>query len=838
MELLNFTGTRYLERADSRPTFGGTAASEIGKTGSIALIQFGGQNYTVQIGLDGKFSWTSPVDVPDGEYSLSIIIKDRAGNQSAPILRTAIIDTTPPEAPTLLSLYDDQGEKKAFLPGDTTDDKTPTLTGLAQKGSTVFLKNGDEIIGSVVADKVTGEWVITPAIELNDGINNLTLSTQEVFDGKTRVSAESPLIINVAPDGDNGGELPPNIVTINYAIDNQGVNTGVISSGALTDDDTPELRGAVSASSNVVVYYRLAGNDVWAGSAVATIEGQNWRWTPPSALASGSYEFQASTGDFSSAPFILQIASPQDLIAKTTVDYAIDNVGVNTGLLTDGAWTDDANPELHGRGEANSTVWLYYRNDAGAWSALASVKVGADGNWIYTTERLLRGEYEFKVLPTNDSDIETTSLHVKVIAEGNNVPEILYADDNVGGYRGPIFSGEKTDDKTPVIVGKAEAHSIIFIEYQTVGGQWQSGYSAQADSSGVWRIKDIPDLAAGHYLFRAKSSDSNGYSNDFGLEVLRNDETSTIIEDFNRFKGHNVESGTIFNIGRITSGDDSVLRVSGTNLNVDSTNTYYTIDLNYEALSVSMILYDYIGSGRNQASILVFDAKDRLLERRYIDISQNAYNDIFIQPVVPLTRIVIYSGKQAIRSIDNIKVESNGEINPNATWLNDKSNEDNSNINSTLHMIDVNDEDSSYKLTRTQSDKTADNNIITTQTDTLTLFGKDQLIDLTVDNAKFEQVKIIDLTGKGDNALKLDLNALLQHGEKDLFIEDGKTQLIVKGDAGDVVKLKDILPEGSDISEWQHQEGTVTVAGVEYQVYSHGDDAELLVQQGVKTELI
>jgi len=124
------------------------------------------------------------------------------------------------------------------------------------------------------------------------------------------------------------------------------------------------------------------------------------------------------------------------------------------------------------------------------------------------------------------------------------------------------------------------------------------------------------------------------------------------------------------------------------------------------------------------------------------------------------------------------------------------------------------------------------------QIDTLQLTDSGQLLDLTAQNSSIESIEIIDITGSGDNILKLDLNALLQHGEKDLFIEDGKTQLLVKGNEGDVVQLKDILPEGSDISEWQHQDGTVTVAGVEYNVYSHGDDAELLVQQGVKTELV
>ena len=121
--------------------------------------------------------------------------------------------------------------------------------------------------------------------------------------------------------------------------------------------------------------------------------------------------------------------------------------------------------------------------------------------------------------------------------------------------------------------------------------------------------------------------------------------------------------------------------------------------------------------------------------------------------------------------------------------------------------------------------------------DTLEITGKDQLIDLSALRSKIDSIEIFDITGASNNILKLDLNALLQHGEKELFIKDGKTQLMVKGNEGDVVQLKDILPAGSDLSEWQHQEGTVTVAGVEYQVYRH-DDAELLVQQGVKTELV
>jgi len=124
------------------------------------------------------------------------------------------------------------------------------------------------------------------------------------------------------------------------------------------------------------------------------------------------------------------------------------------------------------------------------------------------------------------------------------------------------------------------------------------------------------------------------------------------------------------------------------------------------------------------------------------------------------------------------------------------------------------------------------------QTDELYLTGHDQVLDLSAHSSDIQSVEVFDISGDGDNTLVVDINSLLQHGEKNLFIDDGKTQLLVRGDAGDTVQLKDILPEGSDVSEWVHQDGTVTVAGVEYNVYSHGDDAELLIQQGVKTELV
>ncbi|QDY43026.1 hypothetical protein D8B20_14575 [Candidatus Pantoea soli] len=121
--------------------------------------------------------------------------------------------------------------------------------------------------------------------------------------------------------------------------------------------------------------------------------------------------------------------------------------------------------------------------------------------------------------------------------------------------------------------------------------------------------------------------------------------------------------------------------------------------------------------------------------------------------------------------------------------------------------------------------------------DTLYIEGANQLLDLSLTGDKVKSVEIFDITGSGDNTLRIDAESLLAHGAKDVFIEDGKTQLMVNGNEGDVVQLADILPEGEALSGWTQEAGTVTVAGVAYNVYSNGE-AELLVQEGVKTELV
>ncbi|SHI48019.1 FG-GAP repeat-containing protein [Aureimonas altamirensis DSM 21988] len=109
--------------------------------------------------------------------------------------------------------------------------------------------------------------------------------------------------------------------------------------------------------------------------------------------------------------------------------------------------------------------------------------------------------------------------------------------------------------------------------------------------------------------------------------------------------------------------------------------------------------------------------------------------------------------------------------------------------------------------------------------DTLTLDGAGLTLDLTqVSNAsaslpngssRITSVERVDLTGTGNNTLKLSLNDVLDMSEANLFATTGRHQLMVTGDAGDTVQL-------AGTSSWT-KSGTVDYAGGTYDAWNHNN---------------
>lgn len=123
--------------------------------------------------------------------------------------------------------------------------------------------------------------------------------------------------------------------------------------------------------------------------------------------------------------------------------------------------------------------------------------------------------------------------------------------------------------------------------------------------------------------------------------------------------------------------------------------------------------------------------------------------------------------------------------------------------------------------------------------DTLLLDGADIMFDLSLlSSAALQDIEKIDLTGSGNNALKLSLADMLQgFDDSNVFNSSNTTsglaakvtrnQLMVDGDAGDKVVL-------TDLASWTAAGTNVVANGETYVVYNHNTSAQqLLIDQGI-----
>jgi len=787
MELFDFKEAKYLERDTNTPTFTGKVESEIGKGGQIE-ITLGDKRYYVDINpTDGSWSWTPPEALADGAYNIAFQSIDKAGNTSRSSLHTLVVDTTPPVAPTLLNLYDDQGAiTGSFDAGKMTDDRRPTLTGIAEKGTVVYLKEGNTVIGSAKADEKTGLWTLEPTVDLADGRHNLTLVAAETFADKLREGKPSDeFSIIIGKDGDVPSD-PGGVAKIIEAIDNAGSLTGSLKSGGITDDTTPELRGSAPEGSVVRIQYRNDKGE-WIDGGNAVMNGTSWSWTPDPALGAGNWEFRANAGSGWTDEFKLDI----DLApaAKTEITHAYDDFGPFTGMLGNGAITDDRTPNLHGRAESNSLVYIHYRNVLGAWELLDSVTAGADGRWEYETDRLSPGTYEFQAGTSGTRDTNGKPFGLQIVAAGTFIPVIESAWD-VQGFTGDIKNGASTDDTTPTLNGVAEANSTIILEYSLKNSSTNFSVTVQADNTGHWSFTP-PELKKGEWSFTPKSINGETSPHSFIINIAN----EVIRENFYDFKTIPSNSGLkldqIFDKNKkynLHSDFDVVSKVGDV--------SYFDV-VNFPSLRQGL----RIGSGKSTAETdFLFKGSSK------ISFSIGAGNkgsfivDIYdTEGKLIRTESFILSDSANGYAIDKFEFISNDRLIGKMT----------------LHITDSN----GVVLDDLHWDSVSYSNSI----------------DTSIQSG--HNVTAYDLTVSKESDLMLNIETLLENGQKDLFIDDGKTQLMVNGNQGDTVRLEDILPEGSEQNGWAEQAGTVTIAGTQYHVWSNGD-AELLVQDGVKTELV
>ncbi|ELD4083570.1 non-fimbrial adhesin SiiE, partial [Salmonella enterica] len=148
------------EATSLRPEFKGLAEAF-----STIMIQWDGKVVgSANANANGEWSWTPPSVLAPGSYVVSIVAKDKAGNESSQVdfpVVIPVIDVTPPTIK--LSEESDSGALGDF----TTNNKTPTLVGNTLPNAIVSIYVDGVKVGEATAD-TAGRYTFQLS-EMKDG---------------------------------------------------------------------------------------------------------------------------------------------------------------------------------------------------------------------------------------------------------------------------------------------------------------------------------------------------------------------------------------------------------------------------------------------------------------------------------------------------------------------------------------------------------------------------------------------------------------------------------------------------------------------------------------------
>ena len=853
---------------DSTPTFNGT-----GEPGDTVIVRDGDEEIgRVEIGEDGTWSFTPDEPLGEGEHAINVIIQDPAGNQSDPSDPwVVVVDTQAPDAPSIGSVYDDVGAVTgALASGDSTDDTLPTLSGQAEAGAIVFIYDGKQPLGKVVAD-ANGNWSFTPKDPLGEGEHSFTVRAQDAAGNLSEPSAAWDLVIDTSAPEQPGidGEGPG----ISGVIDDHGPIQGPIENGGTTDDATPTFNGTGEPGDTVIV--RDGDEEI---GRVEIGEDGTWSFTPDEPLGDGEHAINVIIQDKAGNPS--DPSDPWVVIVDTqapdapSIGSVYDDVGNVTGALASGGSTDDTQPTFSGQAEAGSIVFIYDGKQP-----IGEVVADENGNWSFTPEEpLAEGEHSFTVRAQDavgNLSEPSAPWVVTVDTQAPNAPSIGSAYDDVGDVTGDLHSGDLTDDSRPQISGRSGPGNTVHIYDRGV----EIG-SVQADNQGNWSFTPESELADGEYSFTAVAENAAGTrspaSEAFELVVYTGNGPTQVArlshmgkdsgQDGNDFVTDNGTAGRLM-YGVLSAGlvAGQVLQVSTDggltwfNALVDGTNwaaqdrSAHSGDWTIQTRVVDQagnsgyvmqqaVVLDTIAP-RAPSSIQLdgthllvgFDPANVAVGDRIAVIADGGaqrFEHTLTQADIAAGSVTLEVG--SIGSASAALVDQAGNLSgfantgaaPSMNYL----------LNGDVTEVYGQNRDNVFSITDVsvlEQIKVIEGNA---GVDTLKLTGADQVLDLSALQGRLSSIEVIDLTGSGDNTLKLSLGDVLDLGNQRSFINDDNVQLAVKGDAGDVVMLSDLLPNGMDIGDWENL-GQVTAAGVVYEVYQHtGLEAEILVQQGVVVE--
>ncbi len=814
---------------DRTPTFTGD-----GRPGtSVEIIDNGKTIGTAIVGEDGKWEYTPPEPgLDDGKHDIVIVPIDENGDKGEPSPGYEIIvDTVAPSRPLIDGIYDDLAPQEGLIgSGGHTNDTTPTLSGTGEADAIIHIYDNGVEIGSVLAD-ADGKWNFTPDPALSEGSHEFTVAAEDAAGNISTPSLPFPIIVDITvpdkPGAGTGG--------IEDVQDNVGPIQGSIGNGDSTDDTTPTLTGNGLQPGDVVMIY---DNGQMIGSTPVMGDG-SWSFTPTTPLNDGAHPFTVVAVD--SAGNASVPSEPWTIDIDTTAPIAsavVDSMGKDSGADDSDFLTNDG-----------SAGRLIQGSLTAALGAGESVQISTDGGTTWF-DVLLNADNTWNFIDQN-SHTDDWTIQTRVVDAAANInaasqdvildrlaPDAPVTIEMSGNVVTVTFGGDaEPGDTVKVIFGD---HAI---DYEL------SAADVAAGTADIDVPQSIIDAQPESFIVSAAIIDAQGNSSDYRWvsteSVLENFETDADQALLN--VGDTADSG-MFLLTQVSAATDSS-SPSGITSSVNGTNGTVlavsgTTNLSLKGLESTSLTFSWAHSQTTSHLIIFYDAMGNEVDRRSFGRgdadSHGNGTSTFIMPsgatfssfdITP--GVVAELGMRDWIHIDNIRLsglsDSNG-INPppiEQTVIVGADSYQGGDDNNSFNLGDV----SYFNESNAKISGGAG-------TDTLALTGQDQVLNLSTITGKLESIEIIDITGTGANTLNLSVGDVLEQGETSLFTDDEVMQMMIKGNAGDVVNLDDLLPDGTAPGDWATA-GIATIAGVTYNVFQHSTlDAQLLVQDGVTTNLV
>lgn len=324
---------------DATPQLQGTLSAALGAGESLQILRGGAVVGTANVSAT-SWSFEDSLD-DDGSYTYTARVVDAAGNigpSSGPftlVLATAI----PTQTPTITGALDDVGPGIGTVSsGGFTNDTAPELQGTLSAplgaGESLQILRGGSVVGT--ADVSGTSWSFADSL---GGDGSYTYIARVVNDVGNAGPSSGSFVLNLDT------VEPTQVPEITQAIDNFGISTGPLVSGAPSDDLTPRLEGSLPTTLSPGETLQLLRD----GNVVGTGEASGNSWFFEDALPEeGSYTYTARVVDAAgnvgplSAPFAIHVGtlSIDSLIDDDTLDGPIQT-------LPTGETANDATPTLN-----------------------------------------------------------------------------------------------------------------------------------------------------------------------------------------------------------------------------------------------------------------------------------------------------------------------------------------------------------------------------------------------------------------------------------------------------------------------------------------------------------